>query len=137
MDPQTQTILLAVVGGMVLAGVVAYLWISLRAVRSAARRKFIPQRPQGERSYNCDCPPHQRDRCVPARVSVPDHTPVAIYGVRTGDSCCGSDHLALREDQVQAFVDRANRLHAQRRDRELDQLLSQLGSQPGDSGSRP
>ncbi|MFO0943578.1 MAG: hypothetical protein U0930_22815 [Pirellulales bacterium] len=127
LDQQTKMILLSVLAGMVVMGVAVYLWSSIRAIRSASRRKFgaRPDRSQ-DRSSDCTCPPHQPVQCVPARVSVPDNTPVAISGVRTDGST--NNNLALSQSQVQQIVDRANRLQLERQNDELDQLLGELST---------
>ncbi len=125
MDSQYQTIALAVVGGIIIASVVVFVWYSIRATRTVSRRRFIPQRNDliGN-PHRCECPPYERDRCVPARLRTEDQIPVAIYGVSVGD-CCGQNGQ-VSQAQVQSIVDRINRLRAQRQDRELTQLLSEL-----------
>lgn len=130
MDPQTQTILLSVLGGIVIASVVAFVWSSIRSVRTMAKRKFNPQRQAPEvdsgrkRGCGCECPPHDPNQCIAARISVPDRTPVAIFGVRTDGSY---DDGRLAQSQVQSIVDRAAQLRELQRQDELDELLGKLG----------
>lgn len=128
MDQQTKLIILSVVGGMVVMGVCVFIWSTLRAIKSAGKRKFGGRR-EREDQPAIVCPPHQTGYCVAARVSVPDQTPVAIYGVRTGDCGCEGDQR-LSQGQVQQIVDRANRLRQAKQDIELDELLAQLRVTP-------
>ncbi len=126
LDQQTKMILLSALAGMVVMGVAVYLWSSIRAIRSASRRKFGIRSDRQDRSQDCSCPPHQSAQCVPARISVPDQTPVAIRGVRPDGS--NNSDLALSQSQVQQIVDRANRLQLERQSDELDQLLGELSN---------
>jgi hypothetical protein len=132
MDQQTQ-IVLAALGGAVVAGIVALFWTAIRAAKQAAKRRYNPQREPREvepkcnckTGGNCECPPYVPSQCIPARVSVPDRTPVAIFGVRA-DGECGDDGR-LSQSQVQSIVDRANKLRALQQDADLDELLQRLG----------
>jgi hypothetical protein len=139
MDPVTQKIILCVVGALVIAGVALYVWHATRAADRAARRLVTPlerserRKPRrssdcdcGRDPYDCQCPPHERRRCVPARVTAADPTPVAIYGVRDDDDCCNDGTRRLNRRQVQAMVDRANALALEREQAELDELLLDL-----------
>lgn len=133
MDQQTKLIILSVVAGMVVMGVIVFLWSSIRAIKSASRRKFGQRgRDKQESTSSCNCPPHESRYCVPARVHVPDSTPVAIYGVRPDDGGDGSSG-ALTQAQVQHLVDRANRLRALKQETALDELLSELRVTPSKS----
>jgi hypothetical protein len=134
MDQQTKLIILSVVAGMVVMGVVVFLWSSIRAIKSASRRKF--GREKQETSSGCNCPPHQSRYCVPARVHVPDSTPVAIYGVRTDEGCGDGGSGALTQAQVQHLVDRANKLRALKAEQALDELLGDLRVTPSRTDSR-
>jgi hypothetical protein len=135
MDQQTKLIILSVVAGMVVMGVVVFLWSSIRAIKSASRRKFGQRgREKQETSSGCNCPPHQSRYCVPARVSIPDTTPVAIHGVRPDESGDG-DGRALTQAQVQHLVDRANKLRALKAEQALDDLLGELRVTPSRTSS--
>lgn len=135
MDQQTKLIILSVVGGMVVMGVIVFLWSSLRAIKAASRRKFGQRgREKQETSSGCNCPPHQSRYCVPARVSIPDTTPVAIHGVRPDESGDG-DGRALTQAQVQHLVDRANKLRALKAEQALDDLLGELRVTPSRTSS--
>jgi hypothetical protein len=128
MDQQTKLIILSVVGGMVVMGVIVFIWSTLRAIKSAGKRKFGGRRDQ-DNPLAMNCPPTMTGYCVPARVSIPDQTPVAIYGVRNGDCGCDGDQR-LSQAQVQQIVDRANKLRQLKQDTELDELLGQLRVTP-------
>lgn len=135
MDQQTKLIILSVVAGMVVMGVVVFLWSSIRAIKSASRRKFGQRgREKQETSSGCNCPPHQSRYCVPARVNIPDTTPVAIHGVRPDESGDG-DGRALTQAQVQHLVDRANKLRALKAEQALDDLLGELRVTPSRTSS--
>ena len=139
MDQQTQIVLI-VVGVVVLLSVLGVVWYSVRQINKLAQRRFnaiapipAPERPRrdsecgcGRDPYDCQCPPHERRRCVPARVTQADPTPVAIYGVRDDDDCCNDGTRRLNRRQVQAMVDRANALALEREQAELDELLLDL-----------
>jgi hypothetical protein len=132
MDQQTQ-IVLAAVGGALVAGVFAFVWHARVAAKQAAKRRYNPQREVRETEPkcncktggNCECPPYVPSQCIPARISVPDRTPVAIFGVRA-DGECGDDGR-LSQSQVQSIVDRAHKLRAIQQDADLDELLQRLG----------
>lgn len=134
MDQQTQ-IVLAAVGGALVAGVFAFIWHARVAAKQAAKRRYNPQREIRDREPeskcncktggNCECPPHVPSQCIPARISVPDRTPVAIFGVRA-DGECGDDGR-LSQSQVQSIVDRANKIRELHQEDQLDVLLRQLG----------
>lgn len=139
MDQQTQIIMI-VVGVIVLGTVMGMVWYSMRQINKLAHRRFnavtpIPVTESRNRSsdcgcgrnpHDCQCPPHERRRCVPARMTQPDPTPVAIYGVRDDDDCCSDGTKKLNRRQVQAMVDRANALAAEREQAELDSMLIEL-----------
>jgi hypothetical protein len=139
MDQQIQIVLI-VVGVVVLSLVMGVVWYSVRQINKLASRRFnavapIPVAETRRRSsdcdcgrdpYDCQCPPHERRRCVPARVTAADPTPVAIYGVRDDDDCCNDGTRRLSRRQVQAMVDRANALALEREQAELDELLLDL-----------
>jgi FtsZ-interacting cell division protein ZipA len=140
MDQQTQQIILIIVGVVVLFTVLVTVWWSMRQMNKLAHRRFNAVTPIpvtesrnrnsecdcGRNPYDCQCPPHERRRCVPARVTQPDPSPVAIYGVRDDDDCCSDGTKKLNRRQVQAMVDRANALAAEREQAELDSMLIEL-----------
>jgi len=140
MDQQTIQILLIVVGVAVMLTVVGVAWYSTRQINKLAHRRFntVQHTPPtesrrresdcgcGRDPYDCQCPPHERRRCVAARVTQPDPTPVAIYGVRDDDNCCNDGTQQLNRRQVQAMVDRANALALDREQAELDTMLIDL-----------
>ena len=137
MDQQSQIVLI-VVGVVVLLSVLGVVWYSVRQINKLAKRRFTTPMPvQSERRresdcdcgrdpYDCQCPPHERRRCVPARVTKPDPTPVAIYGVRDDDDCCHDGTRSLSRRQVQLLVDRANARMKEQEEAELDLLLRDL-----------
>jgi hypothetical protein len=143
MDAQTTWGLIAF-GVIVLFAVILMVWWSLRQVSKVAERRFGPvgtfprkRKPAaesncdcGRSTSDCECPPHERRKCVPARVTRPDLTPVAIYGVRDDDDCCNDGTRKLNRRQVQAMVDRANALALEREQAELDELLLDLRREP-------
>jgi hypothetical protein len=140
MDPLTQQLILAAVGGAVILAVVAWVYSSIKGARIAARRRYnggprivqteSRREPQstcscGRDPNDCNCPPHEGRKCVPARVRVPDPTPVAIYGV-SDDECCNDGRIT--RSQLQLIADRANELKRIREGEEIDALLASLGS---------